>query len=145
MTRYACNFVPCIKHILKQSMKIVTVSVHWKWDSLVTYSHPPTMYLNRRVFVMKTSWTSWTSKILSSYRICIRGWVVRVTSSKSSLSSYLVWSAPRTYFHRDILKSIKLSVIQEWYNLIFWNCICLDFIKYTLIVFSDTLGPNLGH
>ena len=28
---------PCIKHILKQSMKIVTVSVHRKWDRLVIY------------------------------------------------------------------------------------------------------------
>ena len=28
---------PCIKHILKQSMKIVTNSVHRKWDRLVTY------------------------------------------------------------------------------------------------------------
>ena len=30
---------PCIKHILKQSMKIVTISVHWKWDRLVIYWH----------------------------------------------------------------------------------------------------------
>ena len=30
---------PCIKHILKQSMKIVTVSVHQKWDRLVIYWH----------------------------------------------------------------------------------------------------------
>ena len=30
---------PCIKHILKQSMKIVTVSVHRKWDRLVIYWH----------------------------------------------------------------------------------------------------------
>ena len=28
---------PCIKHILKQSMTIVTVSVHRKWDRLVPY------------------------------------------------------------------------------------------------------------
>ena len=28
---------PCIKHILKQSMKIVAVSVHRKWDRLVIY------------------------------------------------------------------------------------------------------------
>ena len=28
---------PCINHILKQSMKILTISVHWKWDRLVTY------------------------------------------------------------------------------------------------------------
>ena len=30
---------PCINHILKQSMKIVTVSVHRKWDRLVIYWH----------------------------------------------------------------------------------------------------------
>ena len=30
---------PCTKHILKQSMKIVTVSVHRKWDRLVIYWH----------------------------------------------------------------------------------------------------------
>ena len=28
---------PGIKHVLKQGMKIVTVSVNWKWDRLVTY------------------------------------------------------------------------------------------------------------
>ena len=28
---------PCINYILKQSMKIVTVSVHRKWDRLVIY------------------------------------------------------------------------------------------------------------
>ena len=30
---------PCINHILKQSMKIVTVSVHRKWDRQVIYWH----------------------------------------------------------------------------------------------------------
>ena len=30
---------PCIKHILKQSMKIVTVTVHRKWNRLVIYWH----------------------------------------------------------------------------------------------------------
>ena len=28
---------PRIKHVLKQGMKIMTVSVHRKWDMLVTY------------------------------------------------------------------------------------------------------------
>ena len=26
-----------LKHVLKQGMKIVGVSVNWKWDRLVTY------------------------------------------------------------------------------------------------------------
>ena len=26
-----------LKHVLKQGMKILGVSVHWKWDRLVTY------------------------------------------------------------------------------------------------------------
>ena len=30
---------PCINHILKQSMKMVTISVHQKWDRLVIYLH----------------------------------------------------------------------------------------------------------
>ena len=28
---------PGIKHVLKQGMEIVTASVNWKWDRLVTY------------------------------------------------------------------------------------------------------------
>ena len=36
---------PCIKHILKKSVKIVTVSVHRKWDKLVIYEHALVSFL----------------------------------------------------------------------------------------------------
>ena len=38
MTRYVCNFVPMYKTYIETKHKnVVTVSVHWKWDRLVTY------------------------------------------------------------------------------------------------------------
>ena len=49
---------PCIKNILKQSMKIVTVSVHQKWDRLVIYWHA-------LVIQMKASLKLWRRRFLT--------------------------------------------------------------------------------
>ena len=53
---------PCIKHILKQSMKIMTVSVHWKWDRLVIYWHT-------LVKCRKHSWAI-SIELINNIRIC---------------------------------------------------------------------------
>ena len=43
---------PRIKHVLKQGMKIVTVSVHRKWDRLITYWHALVFKNNTKTVIL---------------------------------------------------------------------------------------------